>query len=440
MDGRTGRKGPTGGGETESNAVTSSGGRLVAADGRTLPLRGVRLRAEAGGGLARVALEQRFVNPYAEPLRVTYLVPLPLEGALAGYAIRVGERRIVGEVDRITTARERFEEAIVEGRTAGLAEQDRPNLFTQEIGNIPPGAEVVAELAIDQRLMWLPEGAWEWRFPTVVAPRYLGAQGRVGDADRVTVDVAETGLPAEASVTLMVRDRVTEGQRPESSSHGVRVAPEEGGLAVTLGPAGDAGGKGTPALDRDLVVRWAAAGPGMGLSLLTGRPAAGGPHADAAYGLLTIVPPAPSFDPPALTRDVIVLLDTSGAMDGAPIEHARRVVTALVETLADFDQLEMIEFSDQPRRWKREPQLATAHARQEALHWLGALRAGGGTEMQAGVVEALRPLRLTAQRQVVLVTDGLVGFESEIVATVARDLPAGSRLPSAAVVSAPNRA
>src|SRR5438552_2519646 len=116
MDGRTGRKGPTGGGETESNAVTSSGGRLVAADGRTLPLRGVRLRAEAGGGLARVALEQRFVNPYAEPLRVTYLVPLPLEGALAGYAIRVGERRIVGEVDRITTARERFEEAIVEGR------------------------------------------------------------------------------------------------------------------------------------------------------------------------------------------------------------------------------------------------------------------------------------------------------------------------------------
>src|SRR6266542_6332570 len=437
MDGRTGRKGRAGGDETEGNAVTSSGGRLVAADGRTLPLRGVRLRAEAGGGLARVALEQRFVNPYAEPLRVTYLVPLPLEGALAGYAIRVGERRIVGEVDRITTARERFEEAIVEGRTAGLAEQDRPNLFTQEIGNIPPGAEVVAELAIDQRLMWLPDGAWEWRFPTVVAPRYLG---RVGDADRVTVDVAETGLPAEASVTLVVRDRVTEGQRPESPSHGVRVAPEDGGLAVTLGPAGDAGGKGAPALDRDLVVRWAAAGPGMGLSLLTGRPAAGRPHVNAAYGLLTIVPPAPSFDPAALTRDVIVLLDTSGSMDGAPLEQARRVVAALVETLADFDQLEMIEFSNQPRRWQRQPQLATAHARQEALHWLGALRSGGGTEMQAGVVEALRPLRPTAQRQVVLVTDGLVGFESEIVATVARDLPAGSRLHAVAVGSAPNRA
>src|SRR5439155_28181 len=60
--------------------------------------------------------------------------------------------------------------------------------------------------------------------------------------------------------------------------------------------------------------------------------------------------------------------------------------------------------------------------------------------MQAGVVEALRPLRPTAQRQVVLLTDGLVGFESEIVATVARDLPAGSRLHAVAVGSAPNRA
>ena len=60
--------------------------------------------------------------------------------------------------------------------------------------------------------------------------------------------------------------------------------------------------------------------------------------------------------------------------------------------------------------------------------------------MQAGVAEALRPLRPTAQRQVVLLTDGLVGFESEIVATVARDLPAGSRLHAVAVGSAPNRA
>jgi Ca-activated chloride channel family protein len=50
---------------------------------------------------------------------VTYLAPLPVDGALAGYAIRVGDRRIVGEVDRIETARERFETALIDGRAAG---------------------------------------------------------------------------------------------------------------------------------------------------------------------------------------------------------------------------------------------------------------------------------------------------------------------------------
>ena len=81
----------------------------------------------------------------------------------------------------------------MEGRSAALLEQDRSSLFTQEIGNIPPGEEVTVEVSIDQRLRWLDEGAWEWRFPTVVAPRYLGAPGTVPDADRVAQDVAGVG-------------------------------------------------------------------------------------------------------------------------------------------------------------------------------------------------------------------------------------------------------
>src|SRR5262245_30679604 len=112
----------------------SSGGRLVAVDGRLLPLRGSSITADARGGVARVVLRQSFYNEYDEPLRVTYMVPLPADGAVSGYAFRIGERRIVGEIDRKKKARERFEEAILEGRSAALLEQERTSLFTQEIG------------------------------------------------------------------------------------------------------------------------------------------------------------------------------------------------------------------------------------------------------------------------------------------------------------------
>jgi Ca-activated chloride channel family protein len=453
MDGQAGQQSsaPRGPGESRTAIPRDgAGGRLVASDGRVLPLRSVALRAEATAGIARTTLQQRFLNSYGDPLRVSYQIPLPVDGALGGYSIRVGERRIVGEVDRLAAARERFEEALVEGRSAGLVEQDRPNLFSQEIGNVPPGAEVVAELLIDQRLAWVPDEGWEWRFPTVVAPRYLGVEGRVPDADRVSVDVVEGGTGVAASAILLVRDSLTPGRMPVSPTHAVRISPVDAGLEVRLRPgpaagdAAEAGADGTRDavdLDRDLVVRWATAGPTLDPSLLTARPPAERrPTSNAAYGLLTVVPPVGDRRPPAMPRDLIVLLDTSGSMSGAPLEQARRVVVELVETLTELDRLELIQFSSSPRRWRPRPVRATAAVRQAAREWLAGLQAEGGTEMVGGVREALDALRPGAQRQVVLVTDGLVGFEREIVATIERDLPAGSRLHALAVGAAPNRA
>lgn len=409
----------------------SNGGRLVTADGRTLPLRGVTLTADARGGLVRAVLDQRFVNPYAEALRVSYLVPLPVDGALAGYAIRIGDRRIVGEVDRIQAARERFETALLEGQTAGLVDQERPNLFTLELGNVPSGVEVVAELTIDQRLAWLGDGAWEWRFPTVVAPRYLGGDGRVTDADRVMVDVTAGPVSLRATVTLLVRDALAEGRTPGSPSHPV---------AVVTGPSGHEMTIDSMALDRDVVIRWRVAGSGTGLALDTARPAEGHTRAAAGYGLLTLVPPAPDARAGVMPRDLIVLIDTSGSMAGQPLVQAKTVIRALVQSLGDTDQLEMIAFSSEPRRWRRGAERVTEPVRKDALAWLEGLTANGSTEMREALTRALRPLRRDAQRQTVLVTDGLIGFEGEIIAAVAQDLPAGSRLHTVGVGSGVNRA
>ena len=409
----------------------STGGRLVASDGRELPLVSVQISAEARGGIARTTLVQVFENRHAHPLRVTYHFPLPHGGAVSGFSFRLGDRRIVGEVDLLQKARERFEEAVLSGRTAALVDQARGSLFVQEIGNVPPGARVEAELVVDQRLDWLTEGAWEWRFPTTVAPRYQGAGGRVPDAARTLVDVADGPVPPRLSLALAVRDALAPGRQPESPSHPLAFTRAAGALRAELAEGRLA------QLDRDVVVRWPAAVPEVGVSLDALRP--GGRLDGRTFGLLTVVPPAPSTRPRAVSRDLIFLLDASGSMSGEPLEQARRVASTLIDTLGDEDQLELVEFASSPVRWHRGAVAATEARRKEAKRWLAHLDAGGATEMREGIREALRGIRADAQRQVVLITDGLIGFESEVVAEILATLPAGSRLHTVGVGSAVNR-
>jgi Ca-activated chloride channel homolog len=253
----------------------SSGGTMVAIDGRTLPLRSTTLRGRLRGGHGRVVLEQRFVNPHAEPLRVTYQVPLPSDGAVAGFRFRIGADDVVGEIERKDRARERFEQAIVEGRTAALLEQDRSSLFSQEVGNIPAGAEVLVTIEVDCKLRWLLDaeagaGGWELRFPTVIAPRYLGTPERVIDATRVAVELVDRPRAIAMALELEIAEPLAEGGCVRSPSHTLHVAAAAGVHRVSLGDA-------SAGLDRDVVVRWPVATPQVGAALDVARPGSSHP-------------------------------------------------------------------------------------------------------------------------------------------------------------------
>lgn len=413
-------------------STDASGGRLVAIDGRTLPLTAASLTADAKGGIVQVKLSQTFHNPHAEPLRVTYALPLPADGAVSGFSFTIGDHRVVGEVDTKQQARARFEDAVLSGRTAAILDQERTSLFTQEVGNVPPRLSVTCEVTIDQKLAWLADGFWEWRFPTVVAPRYLGEPGRVVDAAKVTVDVGDRELPVKLTLGLTIRDRLADGVRPESPSHALHTVR---GLSSTEVELADERGV---RLDRDVVVRWRAAQAKVGVELDLSRQARG-LAGESTYGLLTLVPPGAEGKLAPLSRDLIVLLDTSGSMSGLPLDQARRFTSALVDTLTDHDTLELIEFSNTPRRWKSGAVNATAPNRKAAQQWLSKLRASGGTEMARGIIEALAPLRVEAQRQVILITDGLIGSEHEVLSAISKQLPSGSRVHTIGVGSGVNR-
>lgn len=408
----------------------ASGAELVAVGGRPFALLGAHLQVTAAAGLARTVLTQRFRNPTDSLLAVTYRMPLPEDGVVASYTFELDGRIVQGVVDTTQRAHQRFDEALAKGHTAAILDQNRSNIFTQEIGNVPPFAELVVRITVEQRLVWTASGEWEYRFPTVIGPRYLsGTQAAVVAAKRdVGIGVADGPLPFRIGLDAQIDDVLSEGAAVFSPSHALCTE----GTAISLVDAAR--------LDRDVILRWAVASQKVGAALAVARPPKGAPHANAAYGLLTLVPPSPNANIPSVARDLIVLLDTSGSMSGAPLEKAKAVVTALIEALGENDQLELIEFSGSPRRFQASPERASEMLKRRAIAWIKSLHASSSTEMYTAILEAMKSLRPHSQRQVVLITDGYIGGEAEVVKLLLERFPAQCRLHMVGVGSAVNGA
>jgi Ca-activated chloride channel family protein len=388
--------------------------------------------ARAEGGVSATTLTQTYGNPYEEPLEVLYTLPLPASGAVIGYAIRLGQKVVRGEVRRRDEAREEYRKALLEGRTAALLEQDRADTFTQKLGCLPPGETVDVEIDVLQPLAFLPaddkEAArWEYRFPTVAGVRYEGAPGRVPDAGQLDVDRAGgTGTPVRLEAILVVADGPGGAVRPHAPGQEVDLEDRDGGVCVTL--------REKMKLDRDLVIRWSAAKSEVGVRIVEGKGLAGD---DGRYILITLTPPAAVTQ--ALSRDLTILIDASGSMSGKPLERAKTVAEELLCSLDPGDRFEILAFASRVQRLVSGPVEAKEKNVREALTALRRLEADGSTEMTQAIVAALAPLRRDSQRQVILISDGYIGFESEVIGEVLNRLVPGARLHAVGIGAAPNR-
>jgi Ca-activated chloride channel family protein len=415
-----------------TSTVSTRPAGLVSVDGRTYPLKSSRIMARAEGGVSATTLTQTYGNPYEEPLEVLYTLPLPASGAVIGYAIRLGQKLVRGEVRRREEAREEYRKALLEGRTAALLEQDRADTFTQKLGCLPPGETVDVEIEVLQPLIFLPadheEAArWEYRFPTVAGVRYEGAPGRVPDSDRLDADRAGgPGTPVRLEATLVVNDGPASSVRPHAPGREVDLADRDGGVCITL--------RERMKLDRDLVIRWSAAKSEVGVRIVEGK---GLPGDDGRYLLITLTPPAAVTQ--ALARDLTILIDASGSMSGKPLERAKIVAEELLCSLDPGDRFEILAFASSVQRLGSRPVEANENNVREALAAMRRIEADGSTEMTQAIVEALAPLRRDSQRQVILISDGYIGFESEVIGEVLNRLVPGARLHAVGIGAAPNR-
>ncbi len=400
------------------------------------------------GLIARTTVSQTFHNPGSEWAEGIYVFPLPDHAAVDHLRMRIGERVIEGIIQERAEAKNIYEQAKRKGQRASLLEQERPNVFTASVANLAPGEPVIVDIEYQGTVQY-DQGRFSLRFPIVVGSRYISGTplspleeqaqkpgvgwavntDQVPDASRITPPVQH---PNQDPINLLsfhidlapgfLPDRV------ESPTHSIqRDDNSDGTTHITLY---------TPSTfaDRDFELLWTPQASHQAQTQLFLEE-----HDGAAYGMLFFLPPQLiEAGPGDMAREVIFVIDTSGSMAGASIIQAKAALKLAVSRLRPHDRFNIIQFNSVTKQLFPQARAVEPSSIQRALSYVDGLQADGGTEMLPAVVQALAHQEEQASlRQVIFITDGLIGNEEALFATIHR-LLGHSRLFTVGIGSAPN--
>lgn len=381
-------------------------GQLIALDkeGRPdslCPLERTSVTAKIAGFGAEVNVVQSFLNTSKTPIEAVYTFPLPNDAAVHRMRMKIGERVIEGSIKRRGEARQIYEAAKAAGRNAALLDQERPNIFTQSVANIMPGSRIQIEISYVQ-LMKYDSGQFEFSFPMVVGPRFLGNAPDPGKIDppRVT----RTGTNIDLSVEV---DAGTTISNVSSVLHEIEtVGLGANRVKVSLR-------KEDEIPNRDFILRYQAVGQQPKAAFVT--------HSDQRGGFFTLVmmPPQRPTASQIMPREVIFVMDQSGSQSGFPIEKSKELTLKMIRQLRPGDTFNVIGFANAVRTLWSEPRSLSSENLSQAEAFVGTMQANGGTQLREGVVAALQGQHDPARLRIVLFnTDGYVGDEAMVLDTI----------------------
>jgi len=421
------------------------GGRLqaVGSDGVVgdLPLEHTSVDIVVTGNLQRATVRQVYGNPYQDPIEAVYVFPLPDDGAVDRMNMYIGDRLTVGRIYERDAARTIYEEAISSGQTASLLEQERPNIFTQSVGNILPGDSITIEISYVAPVSF-DDGKYQLTFPTVVGPRFIpgtptGSSGtgwspntdEVPDASRITPHLVpegtRTGYDIDITVSLNTGFPVTTVQ---SLNHEIeQTTRPDGTTLVRLAQRREIPNK-------DFVLTYTSSSDRIEAGVLATNGDMGG------HFMLILQPDLGVGTDDITPKEMFFVVDCSGSMGGQPIEVAKETVRRFVRGMNPDDTFQILRFSEDASSMSDHPLPNTEESIQQGIRYINAMEGEGGTMMIEGIRAAVGyPEDPGRMRYVVFITDGFIGNEAEIMGEIQSTLGDNTRIFSVGVGSSPNR-
>jgi Ca-activated chloride channel family protein len=365
---------------------------------RFVPLKRTDLAGTVTGPLATLALTQTFALPEQSGavVEALYRFPLPGDAAVTGVRVRFGGVEIQTTLKEREAAEAEYKEAKRTGRQAALLTRESPDVFTLAVAGIRAGQDVVVRT--DYVQLARPEGAgWSLRVPLTTSPRYV----RGDESDSRHASGQPLAILRDPGHRFALDLTVSDADGVASSTHELAIEGDNVRLR-----------DGEVVPERDCVITWRPkAADRPALRVWT--------HADAASGkayFLALCAPPRWANAKKVPREVILLVDHSGSMEGAKWEAADWAVERFLAGLGEQDSFALGLFHDTTKWFAQRPRRATPEAVREAVAFLRQSRDNGGTQLGVALEQALDRARAAdaPSRHVLILTDAEVSDAGRI--------------------------
>lgn len=323
--------------------------------------------------VVRTRVDQTFVNDSGYQLEGTYVFPLPSDASISDFAMWVDGQRLEGQVLDSNQARQTYEDIVRRQRDPALLEYAGQNAFRASIFPIAPHGDKRVEIEYSQ-ILKAQNGLVRYVYPLDTekfSPTPIG---------NVSIDVtlkSRAGLKAIYSPTHDVS--IT-----RNGEHAATVSYEASQV--------------TP--DRDFVLYYSVSEDSIGLNLLSFK--AGG---DDGFFVMLVAPKVQIDAAQVVSRDVVLVLDTSGSMQGQKIAQAKSALNFVLDHLNPGDRFDIVAFNSTTRTFASS--LRGLSSLNDARDFVASLRAEGSTNINRALLEALSTVDPSRPTAVLFLTDGL---------------------------------
>ncbi len=356
--------------------------------GEALAIKYHHVDVEIEDQVATTKVDQVFVNDNPWTAEGTYIFPLPEGAAVSDFVMWVDGEPVRGEILEADAARAIYNDIVRRMRDPALLEYVGRRTLKASVFPIPPGGERRIELEYGQVLP-MENGLVHYVYPLSTEKHSSKPLEEVV----ITVDV-ESKVPIKTVY---------------SPSHQVFVEREDD-LHALLGQE-----EYDVLPDKDFEFYYSVSSEDVGLNLLSYKE----PGEDGFF-LLLAAPKVEVESEEVVAKDLILVLDVSGSMEGEKLDQAKGTALYVLDHLNRDDRFNVVAFSTGLRTFSSS--IEPTSKRNDGAEFVKGLEAMGGTNINRALLEAVEMIDPNRTTTVIFLTDGLATVGVEDAETILKNV------------------